>query len=223
MNVEYSENLAAFYEKFILIKETGAKFSQVLTGGMGGEYCVQFTFLNESGEHCLTYNCYNLDKTNASIHASNISRIFRTCITHNGKMQNILPAFCNKCGNLIWTSRINKNNTAVCNACHYKEISEIMSGDKTKNFVSYVYLMKSSATGYLKIGTSHKPAERAIKLQTGNGGKITIISLIRGGPTLEKRLHKMFSDYRKHGEWFEDDPRIIEFFDTYKEQGAYNG
>jgi len=217
MNVEYSENLAAFYEKFILIKETGAKFSQVLTGGMGGEYCVQFTFLNESGEHCLTYNCYNLDKTNAFIHANNISRIYRTCITHQGKMPKILPAFCNKCGSLLWTNRINKKDTEVCNSCHYQEVSEILSGDKTKNFISYVYLMKSAATGYLKIGTSHKPTQRAAMLQTGNGGKITIINLIRGGHNLEKRIHSMFSDCRTHGEWFEDDPKIIEFFDTYKE------
>jgi len=56
-----------------------------------------------------------------------------------------------------------------------------------------------------KIGmTKRTPEERIAELQTGNPSELLIFAVIRTTDALkcEKMLHRLFSRYRKRGEWF---------------------
>lgn len=71
--------------------------------------------------------------------------------------------------------------------------------------VLYVYLIKSSETGYYKIGYSANPEQRLKQLQTGCPDKLDMISTFSSprARKLENALHNSFSYARKHNEWFD--------------------
>lgn len=65
----------------------------------------------------------------------------------------------------------------------------------------YVYLMLNDDTSFIKIGTSRNPhyRERTLKSQEPN---IHVIALWCCEKSIEKELHKKFSNKRIRGEWF---------------------
>ena len=67
-----------------------------------------------------------------------------------------------------------------------------------------VYLLKSSYTGYYKIGVSKNPAKRVKQLQTGTSENIEIIhSFTSEYPyKLECALHNHFTMYKVNREWY---------------------
>lgn len=69
----------------------------------------------------------------------------------------------------------------------------------------FVYLIKSSETGYYKIGYSANPNQRLKQLQTGCPDKLDIIHTFESvrAKKLELALHNSFSYARKHNEWFD--------------------
>ena len=73
-----------------------------------------------------------------------------------------------------------------------------------------IYLIRAEKTNLYKIGyTSGKAEDRVKALQTGCPHKISIVRELMGDQTREKRLHSIFSKYRKEGEWFEFDKETL--------------
>lgn len=75
--------------------------------------------------------------------------------------------------------------------------------------MSFIYIISPSRhqNGPVKIGISDNPQKRLKQIQTGHPEKIEIkhleeISTRRKTLELEKNLHRDFSIYRSHGEWF---------------------
>jgi|694.fasta_scaffold91363_4 hypothetical protein len=75
-----------------------------------------------------------------------------------------------------------------------------------KSNTGYVYLINEIDTNNFKIGISKKPASdgRIKNLQTGNHNKLIILFEIKSKchTTLEKTLHRTYSDKHLRGEWF---------------------
>jgi predicted GIY-YIG superfamily endonuclease len=69
----------------------------------------------------------------------------------------------------------------------------------------YVYLIKSTETGYYKIGYSRNPTQRLKQLQTGCPDELQIIETFRSNHArkIEGALHNSYNYACKHNEWFE--------------------
>lgn len=62
--------------------------------------------------------------------------------------------------------------------------------------------------GRVKIGWSRKVASRIAQLQTGSSSAITLLGVVAGGRSLERRLHERFAACRVNGEWFDLTPEL---------------
>ena len=71
------------------------------------------------------------------------------------------------------------------------------------NPASYVYFIQCSKTKLVKIGfTENYPSGRLRQLQTGSGGKLTLIAFIKAYADKERELHRQFLAQHERGEWF---------------------
>lgn len=75
---------------------------------------------------------------------------------------------------------------------------------------SYVYFI-SDGHGHIKIGKADDVFVRLRELQTGNPYKLKVILSVvlksmKDAYDLELELHKMFSEDRLEGEWFNEEP-----------------
>ena len=77
-----------------------------------------------------------------------------------------------------------------------------------------VYLVASYDKKHLKIGSATHPKDRIGQIQTCQPGDITIVSFIETNDynSIEKQLHEEFKDYNTWGEWFTNNPKIINRF-----------
>jgi len=71
--------------------------------------------------------------------------------------------------------------------------------------VCYVYYITDGLR--VKVGIAKDVAKRVKVLQTGNGGRLEVVHTIPFSSRAlafkkEASLHKMYSSYRMHGEWF---------------------
>lgn len=71
------------------------------------------------------------------------------------------------------------------------------------------YIVKSQASGLIKIGRSTSPDRRINSLSTAAGGKLDIIAIVDND--IERELHLKFSEIRVFGEWFMDDGQITSY------------
>jgi hypothetical protein len=84
---------------------------------------------------------------------------------------------------------------------------------------SSIYLIKGGSL--FKIGRSKDINSRIKNLYTGSPVDLSIIHLreTANSANVESRLHKYFSEYRHHGEWFKFDERqldwVIETIDNF--------
>ena len=69
----------------------------------------------------------------------------------------------------------------------------------------FVYLARSGATNWYKIGLSKQPYKRMSQLQVGTPLEITLIERVfsMNAPKLEKALHDYYEAYWLRGEWFD--------------------
>lgn len=79
------------------------------------------------------------------------------------------------------------------------------------------------ASGMVKIGVSHRPAERMAGIQSYSPVRLKLLAVVRGGIVMEKYLHRRFRRARSHGEWFHLTPEICEYLDRLIEQQATAG
>ncbi|MGL4555699.1 MAG: GIY-YIG nuclease family protein [Gemmataceae bacterium] len=68
-----------------------------------------------------------------------------------------------------------------------------------------VYFIRDTVRGAIKIGFCLKrPEKRLAALQTGNANPLRLIGHVPGSEFHEGFLHRQFSRFRLHGEWFSD-------------------
>jgi hypothetical protein len=79
---------------------------------------------------------------------------------------------------------------------------------KSKVCVSRVYF--AARADLIKIGTTTQLRARLRQLSY-DGGPVTLLADLAGGPALEEELHRRFARYRVHGEWFEDRKPLRDF------------
>lgn len=72
------------------------------------------------------------------------------------------------------------------------------------------YVVRLGDDGPIKIGKTIDVEARIAKLQAGCRDKLNVIRVI--GKNIEAELRQRFEQYRKHGEWFEPAPELVEFF-----------
>lgn len=70
-----------------------------------------------------------------------------------------------------------------------------------------MYLLQDGSSVFYKIGHGYIPARKSA-LQTGNPEELDLVLAIPGGEPLEKFLHRVFSNRRVRGEWFEFPDRV---------------
>lgn len=75
----------------------------------------------------------------------------------------------------------------------------------------YVYFIDGGEL--LKIGTAKNVSERLRNLQVGSPVKLRLIKKIDGGRKEEKKIHKIFSDLKTHGEWFVKTPALLDYIE----------
>lgn len=83
-----------------------------------------------------------------------------------------------------------------------------------------IYLMRDGPTGYYKIGCSNNPLGREDTL-LAQAPKIVLLTYWDDcTPAQESRLHNIFAEYRRRGEWFEL-PDISTVAKVYREMQEY--
>lgn len=87
------------------------------------------------------------------------------------------------------------------------------------NEAGYVYFLQSLSSGLIKIGfsASHWIEDRIKSLRFSNGDETELLKKTPGTMQRERKIHKKFAAYRKHGEWFEPSPELLNYIATVRE------
>jgi hypothetical protein len=75
-----------------------------------------------------------------------------------------------------------------------------------------IYFITDYDYKYVKIGKSDHPRDRLKELQTGSPIRLQVSYIFRNvGPMIEYQLHRLFSKYNIHNEWFNfnDDIKLV--------------
>lgn len=76
----------------------------------------------------------------------------------------------------------------------------------------YVYFIRGSCRGPIKIGSSRNPEDRLVTLQTSHPDQLILMAAINDrGHSWESTLHQHFARFRMRGEWFWPAPSLIAF------------
>ena len=78
---------------------------------------------------------------------------------------------------------------------------------------SYVYFLRDSASGLIKIGFSAARSfkKRMTTLKISAANKLELVKVIDGDYKVERSIHKQFSHCRKHGEWFKPSSELLDY------------
>lgn len=111
---------------------------------------------------------------------------------------------------LISYDLVNKIHNRLCGNDSYLIRSKDAEGG-----VNYIYFIKHGKK--IKIGkTTNCVKERLKQIQHMSPVKLKLEYTYKADGTEEKRLHKIFSQYREHGEWFTYSEEIKEYIKEHK-------
>lgn len=79
-------------------------------------------------------------------------------------------------------------------------------------YVGYVYFIRCTSTGNIKIGYSaRKPDDRFMMCSVGASSPLEKFALMRGSRVLERSLHERFGGCRVRGEWFKPGESLLAY------------
>jgi hypothetical protein len=92
--------------------------------------------------------------------------------------------------------------------------AETTNGKPPHKQPGFIYLIRCTATGLLKIGLSRNPPGRLRQLRCSSSGSLELVAILEATvmADLESDLHSRFADLRHHGEWFRPSPQILAAF-----------
>lgn len=79
---------------------------------------------------------------------------------------------------------------------------------RATNYSGFVYFLRSGSR--LKIGFSRNPGGRLTGLRTAMSHRMDTIAVVPGTEREERSLHWQLRAYRRNGEWFECNQRVME-------------
>ena len=71
------------------------------------------------------------------------------------------------------------------------------------------FIQAATGTGLIKIGYSNDCEARLRSMQTGSPIQLTLLAVLPGSRKREQQVHRYWSVYRAHGEWFQPDTRLL--------------
>lgn len=74
-----------------------------------------------------------------------------------------------------------------------------------------VYFVQAETMLRIKIGTSNNIARRVCELRIGSPDKLRVMAVMPGDCSVERQLHKKFSEDRLHGEWFSPSENLLAY------------
>ena len=85
--------------------------------------------------------------------------------------------------------------------------------EKSPQPPGYVYFVQPQSGGRIKVGTSSRKAldRRMSEISVGSPEPLVLLGVVDRKEFPEKSLHRRFAEHRRHGEWFEPAPELIEF------------
>lgn len=72
----------------------------------------------------------------------------------------------------------------------------------------YVYVVRCSLTGRVKIGRTQHPEARLLALHSSTPGPLVEVGIFQAKVTTEAELHARFAHCRVHREWFVPDEEM---------------
>jgi hypothetical protein len=72
-----------------------------------------------------------------------------------------------------------------------------------------IYFIRNERSGAIKIGYSQDPRKRLSQLKVSSPDPLVLLGTIHGGIQQERKLHAYFREYRLRGEWYQDDPYVL--------------
>jgi excisionase family DNA binding protein len=84
--------------------------------------------------------------------------------------------------------------------------------------MAYIYFLEHPVPGGLiKIGRSKNPEKRVAYFQAHSPVPLSLLFFMEGDAKLESKLHRRFSEFRRHGDWFEPSGEILKFIEEQRE------
>lgn len=78
-----------------------------------------------------------------------------------------------------------------------------------------VYFILAPTASRIKIGVATKVAKRFNALRLMSPVPLLLLGYIEGSYPIETELHRMFSEYRVHGEWFDFSGKLREYCERF--------
>jgi hypothetical protein len=91
-----------------------------------------------------------------------------------------------------------------------------LSGLDLSGKTSYVYFLRISENGPIKIGFTKRLRERLSKVQVDNPFFVKLIAVTKGGRKEEYQLHQKFAKYRLYGEWFDPAEELLRYIEQFE-------
>ena len=82
--------------------------------------------------------------------------------------------------------------------------------------LSVVYFIQGSS-GLIRIGVTSNLHRRIHEAMVGNDRRVVLVGAISGTNVLKRKLHRSFSEYYSHGEWFHPVKELVDFFFSFRE------
>ena len=81
---------------------------------------------------------------------------------------------------------------------------------------TFVYFIQGEKTKLIKIGKTQNLIDNRFKqIQANSPDVLSFLGGCLESVYTESYLHKVFDEYRVHGEWFQPDKKILEFINNY--------
>jgi hypothetical protein len=86
------------------------------------------------------------------------------------------------------------------------KVEQVPSIERRKQ---YVYVIRATHSGNVKIGIAVDPTARLLDLQCSNWEELEIVATIRGSREDERKIHRRFAEHRIAREWFRPAPEVL--------------
>jgi hypothetical protein len=96
-----------------------------------------------------------------------------------------------------------------------RTIDDVLSAYRDENRrrkeKEYCYFIQRHSDMCIKIGYSGDVRDRSLHISKEVKSPVTILGVVKGGCSFERLLHRMFNHLRIEGEWFKNEPILMQY------------